>query len=79
MEKLKLCPFCGGKATNKNTYIKETNYLGVYIGCYNRKCFVSPCAHIQNSEVPELGWNKSKYIMMKKLKPKVIKAWNTRI
>ena len=77
--KIKPCPFCGGKATIKTTYIEKTHFLCVYVGCYNKDCVVSPCAHIQNSEVPELGWDKSKSVMIKTLQPKAIEAWNTRI
>jgi len=76
--KLLCCPFCGGIATTKRTYISETGYMAWYVGCYSRTCLINPCAHVQNSELSDVGWGKSKSFMSEKLKKEAISRWNTR-
>ena len=75
---LKQCPFCGGKATEKMTHIPKTGFMTYYVGCYSKKCQVNACANFQNSELPDVGWDKSAKFMKKRLRVEAIKAWNRR-
>ncbi len=76
--KLKSCPFCGGKATEDETYISQTGFMVHYVGCYSQRCRINPCANIQNSELSDVGWGKSERFMHKRLREEAIKAWNRR-
>ncbi len=78
-ESLINCPFCGGQATEKETYIAKTGFMVRYTGCYAKNCQINPCASIQNSEVSDIGWGKSKSFMRKRLKEESNKAWNRRV
>ncbi len=76
--KLAPCPFCGGEAKEEKTYIKQSNFMVYYVGCYSKECSVNACASFQNSELPEIGWDKPKRFMEKRLREEAIKAWNRR-
>ena len=75
-KELKPCPFCGQKATIKTTYIEKCNHLGVYAGCYNKKCPVPCAAYTQTSEID--GWNYSRRKQSKIMRSMVTEAWNCR-
>ena len=79
MEKLKLCPFCGGKATVRMCNMQvQTGHVGYYVGCYSKKCSVNPCAYHQISQFPDIDWSSSKNSKLKILRPATINAWNKR-
>lgn len=77
--KLKPCPFCGGKATKRVTHIPKTGFMVYYVGCYSKECQVNACVDVQNSELPDVGWDKSVRFMTKRLREEAIKAWNKRV
>ncbi len=78
IKKLKPCPFCGKKATTAKTYIPKTGFMVYYVGCYSQNCQINPCANVQNSELSDVGWNKSVRFMTKRLREEAVNAWNKR-
>ena len=52
-EKLKPCPFCGGKAT-----MEKHEYGVIELGCDNVGCIVLPSAKHLSEEAAAKAWNR---------------------
>lgn len=75
MQRLKSCPFCGGKAE-----MKQGEFLGhqkVYVQCARCHCMSQAQTEGYTIAFPKVGQH-SRYVSLEECKAKVEKSWNMR-